>query len=195
MAESRTRMRPADRRAVILTAATAIFAENSYEQASMRAVAAASGITTPVLYDHFAAKGTLHAEVLHTQRQALLEFWEGRAKPKSPRKAWQSGMTALFEWIEQNPYGWQVLEGTEEHPVEDVIAELLYALPYRTIDKKLDRDRVARVIARGASAVVGVVATWWQRSGDITRDEAATLAAELLWNGLEPAAKKKKKKS
>jgi AcrR family transcriptional regulator len=186
-------MRPADRRAVILTAATTIFAENSYEQASMRAVAAASGITTPVLYDHFGAKGTLHAEVLESQRQALLDYWSARAQPKSARKAWLAGMTALFEWIEHNPHGWQVLESTEDHPVEDVIAELLYALPYRTLDKKLDRDRMARVVARGASAVVGVVAAWWQRSEDITREEAAALTADLLWKGLEPVAKKKKK--
>lgn len=55
----RSRMAPADRRALILQAAAAMFRDHGYAGASVDAIAAASGISGPGIYRYFAGKAEL----------------------------------------------------------------------------------------------------------------------------------------
>lgn len=55
----RTRMAPADRRALILQAAAAMFRDHGYAAASVDAIAAASGISGPGIYRYFSGKAEL----------------------------------------------------------------------------------------------------------------------------------------
>lgn len=68
-------MSPGDRRAAILAAAGQVFARSGYDQASMREVAKAAGITTPVLYDHFASKAELYATLVDAYADDLIATW------------------------------------------------------------------------------------------------------------------------
>lgn len=55
----RSRMAPADRRALILRTAAAMFRDHGYAGASIDAIAAASGISGPGIYRYFAGKAEL----------------------------------------------------------------------------------------------------------------------------------------
>lgn len=55
----RTRLPAAERRAQILTVARDLFVTQGFEQASMRRIADAAGITPTAIYDHFADKEAL----------------------------------------------------------------------------------------------------------------------------------------
>lgn len=55
----RSRMAPADRRALILQAAATMFRDHGYAGASVDAIAAASGISGPGIYRYFAGKAEL----------------------------------------------------------------------------------------------------------------------------------------
>jgi AcrR family transcriptional regulator len=59
MSKVRTRMPPGERRAVILSAAAAMFQERGYAASSIDAIAAASGISGPAIYRYFARKTEL----------------------------------------------------------------------------------------------------------------------------------------
>ncbi|MFC4126243.1 TetR/AcrR family transcriptional regulator [Nocardia rhizosphaerae] len=60
----RTRMRAADRRAAIIDAATAVFAESGFQRATMAKIAARIGVTEPVLFQNFGSKPALYAAVV-----------------------------------------------------------------------------------------------------------------------------------
>ena len=66
------------RRAAILRAAAAAFAERGFADTSMDDVAAAAGITRLIVYRHFDSKEALYAAVLQHVRDRLAE--EGRAE-------------------------------------------------------------------------------------------------------------------
>src|SRR5580692_3109463 len=52
-----TRMKSEERRAAIVRSAIHLFAEKGFRGTTTRELAAAAGITEPVLYQHFRAKG------------------------------------------------------------------------------------------------------------------------------------------
>ena len=65
------RLPPQERRRVIEEAAAHEFAERGYEAARLDDIAAASGVTKPMLYRHFASKRALYTAVLSLHRDAL----------------------------------------------------------------------------------------------------------------------------
>ncbi|MEV6325624.1 TetR/AcrR family transcriptional regulator [Nocardia sp. NPDC051787] len=60
----RTRLSAADRRASIIDAATAVFAETGYQRSTMAQIAARIGVTEPVLFQNFGSKTGLYAAVV-----------------------------------------------------------------------------------------------------------------------------------
>jgi AcrR family transcriptional regulator len=60
-------MKSQDRRAAIVRAAIRLFAEKGFRGATTRALAAALGVTEPVLYQHFATKRALYAAIIETK--------------------------------------------------------------------------------------------------------------------------------
>ena len=70
----------------ILDAAESLFAEKGYSGATLRDVAAAAGIRTPSLYNHFDSKDSLYAAVLERSFSPILELlaeFAGREGPAS----------------------------------------------------------------------------------------------------------------
>jgi TetR/AcrR family transcriptional regulator len=73
---TRTRMTGPERRAAILKAAASTFAQLGYRGATMADIAAAAGITQPMLYRHFTSKHELFLEVLDRIADPILERWQ-----------------------------------------------------------------------------------------------------------------------
>lgn len=67
-----TRMPRAQRRTQLLELATQVFTQNGYHGTSMDDIAAAAGVTKPVLYQHFDSKVTLYLEVIDIISVGLL---------------------------------------------------------------------------------------------------------------------------
>src|SRR4051794_32492928 len=64
LVEKRRRLRPEQRRELILAAAAEEFGHRGHRGARMEDIARAAGVTKAVLYDHFPSKSELHAEVV-----------------------------------------------------------------------------------------------------------------------------------
>src|SRR6202043_1092941 len=73
------RMRKADRKRQLLAHAKQLFVTHGYQNTTTEKIAAAAGVTEPVLYRHFESKKALFIEVLQEIRQAPLERWHGEA--------------------------------------------------------------------------------------------------------------------
>lgn len=64
MLPTRKRMTSTDRREAIVDAAIHLFAKNGFRGTTTRQVAAAVGVSEPVLYEHFETKGDLYTAII-----------------------------------------------------------------------------------------------------------------------------------
>ena len=69
------RMTRAERKRQLLDHAKQLFVTHGYQNTTTEKIAAAAGVTEPVLYRHFESKKALFLEVLRDIRHATLERW------------------------------------------------------------------------------------------------------------------------
>jgi len=194
--EPRKRLRLADRRAVILAAAAEVFASAGYDRASVRAVASAAGITTPVLYDHFGSKAELFAALVESQADALIAHWE-QVTGGSAEELFRNTIDAIFAWVETNEAGWRMI--FLDSPTDPAVAQVhrerqeratqVLAEQFATVDSlrlsvDLPRDRANAFLAEAAKWTVNAIAAWWWSNRDLDRAQIVQLTADLLWRGL-----------
>ncbi|MDJ1131005.1 TetR/AcrR family transcriptional regulator [Streptomyces iconiensis] len=86
-AKPRKRMSAAERRTVIETAATEVFASHGYQRASMEEIASRSGVSVPVVYDHFSSKRELHRRLLERHYADLRDLWRSELDTPDPDSA------------------------------------------------------------------------------------------------------------
>jgi AcrR family transcriptional regulator len=99
-----------ERRLRVLAAAVRLFARNGYEGASMDDIAAAAGITKPVLYDHFKSKHAMFEAVLETVRGELLSRgFSHLSQPLSIEEGLRASIHAFFSYAVEKPDAMRVL--------------------------------------------------------------------------------------
>ncbi len=193
----RRRLPPADRRAVILAAAGAIFAAHDYDRATMRDVARAAGVTTPVLYDHFGSKAELYTALVHAESDALVAGWADPPDGATPEQLFRGTIETIFFWIERHEQAWRLL--FRDRPADAAVAEVHHAaqqrassalaglfarVPQMRLSAGLDRARADRALAEASKWAVNAVAAWWWDNRDVPREQVVLLVSDLLWRGL-----------
>jgi len=87
------------KRCAILDAAVKEFTEKGIEKASMRAIAAAAGMTTGAIYTLFEGKEDIYAALLHQSLARLNSYVEERtAAAQTPEQAVEASVMAFFEY-------------------------------------------------------------------------------------------------
>ncbi len=186
---------------MIVSAALEVFGEAGYDRASMRAVAKAAGVTTPVLYDHFESKAALYAAVVDTAADELISRWEGAGfdiPDGSVEDSFFESVGTIFDWAAGNPAGWRII--FLDAPSDPVVAEAhrrrqerastILARQFSELSwvhlpvPILDRARANEVLAEASKAMVNAIAAWWWNNRDLRRDEIMNLTHAVLWRGL-----------
>src|SRR3954469_3629386 len=102
--EKRRRLRPEERRGLIVAAAAEEFGRCGHRAARMEDIARAAGITKAVLYDHFPSKGALHAEVVRRASDDLVAaVSEAALAEEQPRERFRAALRRTFEVIAERP--------------------------------------------------------------------------------------------
>jgi AcrR family transcriptional regulator len=181
------------RREVIELAATELFAERGYQGASIDEIARRSGVSAPVVYDHFASKQDLHRRLLERHRDELVALWrEHLLTDEPPERRIPRAIDAWARYVETHPYAWKLLfrETTGDPAAQAVhrdvlagsralLAPLVAAQPGG--DRLGDAEMAAELIR---SALTGL-ALWWQEHPDVTREQIVATAMNVLWIGFE----------
>src|SRR3954470_9762258 len=95
------RLRAPERRVRILEAAEHAFAARGYHSTSMDDIAAAAGISKPVLYDHFSSKLHLYRSLTEGIRDELTARGAAAmAADAPPSKRIRTGVEAFFAFVE-----------------------------------------------------------------------------------------------
>ncbi len=192
----RKRLSRAQRREVIENAAVAVFAERGYPGASMDEIARRSGVSVPVLYDHFASKLDLYRRLQERTRNELLAMWGAHLFGDEPAE--ERVPRALRAWADY-------VEANRE-------ATRMY---FREASGDADADAIHREIKDQARVALGVVlgrlvgprdqeelemageviraglvglALWWYDHRHVSREQIVAIAMEVLWGGYLSAA-------
>jgi AcrR family transcriptional regulator len=188
-ASVRSRLPRDERMEQTLEAAHGLFAERGYAAVKMDEIAAAVGVTKPLLYTYFGNKELLYIACMERAGDALTAaIADAVAASKRPTDALGAGVHAFFSFLDSDRAAWAVLFD-ETLPQGGEVAERvgeyrgrLIGLVSETMLALLPegRQEVAKIeIEALSTALLGAsesLARWWL----LTEAMSAAAAAELL---------------
>jgi len=187
-----TRLPAERRRQQILDVACTVFANRGFHATSMDDIAAAAGVTKPVLYQHFPSKRGLFIELLDDLgRQLLVELEHATSSAHSGRERVEAGFAAYFRFVTGNEAAFRVLFGASarnDSDFADVIERLLDEVAHAVsllidIEGTVEHRRVL------AHALIGIAEatsrdTLTDDGTDLDGEQLARWVSELAWFGL-----------
>lgn len=195
---TKRRLRAPDRRERILDAALDTFARSGYDGASMATIAEASGVSRPVVYDHFRSRRDLFLAVLQRERGELIEVVSAVSAGEAPVEARiRTVIDAFFQYVETHPATWRTL-------FQDVPGDTDVLAAQRRVQGEANQLMATRLLVPGGplagietaqaarldllaelwgSALNGL-ARWWYEHPGVARGELVDAAMSGLWGGL-----------
>jgi len=191
------------RREVIERAATEVFAEQGYRSASMDEIARRSGVSAPVLYDHFQSKQDLHQRLLELHFAELRAIWRDQMlRDDPPEQRLSSALDAWFAYVQTHPYAWRMLfQDTSGDPAIQAIHRDVAAQSRAALLPLLARAPGVEAVAGSGEqdaldmvweilrAVLQGLALWWYEHQHIPREQVVATAMNALWLGFDRARK------
>lgn len=194
-------MTAAGRREVIERVATEVFAERGYQGASIDEIARRSGVSAPVVYDHFASKQDLYERLLVRTRDELLEMWREHLFSDEPAGVRiPRALEAWAAYVETHPYASRMYfrEATGVPEVQAFHREL-HAQARAALGAILGREPGAERLAGSGDAealemaaeairsgLTGL-AIWWSEHPHVPRERIVATAVNVFWVGFERA--------
>jgi AcrR family transcriptional regulator len=191
-------MSAAERREVIAAAATQVFAEHGYHGASIDEIARRSGVSAPVVYDHFASKGELHRTLLERTRDELLAMWrealagDDPAEVRIPRS-----LDTWARYVESHPYAARMYfqeptgdpESREFHRrIQDEAGSALAVILGSEAGSEniagSDRQALELAATIMRAGLTGL-AIWWSDHPEVPRERIVEAAVNVIWIGFE----------
>jgi AcrR family transcriptional regulator len=180
-----------------LGAAHALFAERGYAAVTMEEIAAAIGVTKPLLYNYFGNKERLYIACMERAGDALIAtIAEAVRETENPGDALGAGVRAFFSFLDSDRSAWAVLfdetlpqagevfdrvAAYRGQIVDLVSASLLAQIPMRRREgAKVEVEALSTALLGASEAL----ARWWLRTEAITAEDAAALLVSTVEPGL-----------
>jgi AcrR family transcriptional regulator len=184
----RTRLPRAEREQQMLRTARTLFAQRGYGDVTMDEVAAAVGVTKPLLYNYYGNKERLFLACMTPAADALVEsVVSAVAAAPDPPAALRAGIHAFFAFLDSDGEAWRVLHD-ETLPAGGEIAERIgeYRSRMEELVTAALRERTeSRAVEPLSVAIFGAaeaLGRWWLRTGELSAERTA----ELLIRTIEP---------
>lgn len=199
MADKRLSM--SARRELIRGSARSVFGERGYDHATLNEIARCAGITKSTLYDHLNSKSSFHLELLHEERDVLVDHVaaEVDAAPESYDPI-EVAFGAYFSYVVTHPDGWRML--FVDRSVEPAVADALDRIrtdanmglvevileaaggtfPSLASLGALGDEMVGELVGAGLSQL----GQWWLNHPDVARSAVVHAAIAVFWTGLRP---------
>lgn len=186
----RRRMPTAERRAVILRAAGPQFARDGYAGTRLDDVAAAAGVSKPILYRHFDSKKALYVALLDKHEADLPTFFErvaGVAQDLEPDALVRLILEHWLDYVRENQHAWAMLfrdaSGDDElrrrrREVSARAREVMAAFVAGAGGDHVPADRVEPTAELLTSGLAGL-ALWWIDNPDVPKSAMVDVAARF----------------
>jgi AcrR family transcriptional regulator len=185
------RLPTAERRTLIVEAAGRLFGEHGYDATRLDDIAAAAGVTKPILYRHFADKEALYLALLARHRDDLPTFTAAMPAEGPREERLRAVLDGWVAYVETHAYAWRMLfldsgGGPEvrafRSEVRDqaraVLVQAIRALGPAAVPER-ELEPLAELMRGGMAATV----LWWMDRPDVPR-EAVVDAITRVWSGL-----------
>ncbi len=181
------------RRAQLIDVARGMFALRGLDGATIEDIAAAAGVSKPVVYEHFGSKEALYSEVVDGEFDRVLAvITEALSADAGPRILIERAAYALLDYIENHTDGFRILvrdappsrpEGTFATLLSRITGHVEHILSKEFSNRGLSAE-VGGMYAQMLVGMVAMTGQWWL---DARTPDKATVAAHLVnlsWNGL-----------
>ena len=189
------RLPATERRELIVEAAGRLFGEHGYDATRLDEIAAAAGVTKPILYRHFDSKRDLYLTLLDRHRADLSRFIPAMPTEGTPAERLRAVLDAWLAYVEAHAYAWKMLfrdtggghrvaaRRREVHAeARAVLVGVIASLADRPIPPR-QREPLAEAISMGMAGLV----LWWIEDATVSRpavlDALATLWFRVLGVG------------
>jgi AcrR family transcriptional regulator len=187
----RRRLPTAERRALIVEAAGRLFGERGYDATRLDDVAAAAGVTKPVVYRHFADKQDLYLALLRRHRDDLEGFAAVVPEAGTVAERVRAVLDVWLGYVETHGYAWRMLFRDagggpavqafrlEVHArARAVLAAIIDALGEAPVPRH-ELEPLAELMSMGMASLV-----LWSMDEDRVEREALLDAMTRVWAGL-----------
>ena len=185
-----TRLSAIARRDVIERAATEVFAERGYARAAMDEIARRSGVSVPVVYDHFESKQALYSRLLDRHFAELRAIWrEHTARDLPLDRLLEQAVDAWLAYVESHPFAWRMLfrDTTGDPEVRAVHADV--AARSRELLLPLWAEQLGgagvEMTWEVFRAALQGLALWWLEHQEVPREQVLATIMNTLWIGFE----------
>jgi AcrR family transcriptional regulator len=188
----RKRLSSDKRRATIVEAAGRLFGERGYDATRLDDIAAAAGVTKPILYRHFDTKRALYLALLERHRDDLASFAAMIDAEEGTRdERLRAVLEVWLSYVEAHSYAWRMLfRDTGGGPevkafrlevharARAVLVRIIRTLSETPIPRR-ELEPVAELMSMGMASVV----LWWMEQPSASRG-AVLDAIARVWGGL-----------
>jgi AcrR family transcriptional regulator len=172
----------AERESRMLDAAGTAFARHGFHGASMDAIAAASGISKPMLYNYFGSKEGLYSAYVSQSGRALVAGMRDAAPPDAAaEERLTAGISTFLDYVDEHRTGWRVLYNEIAAQGGPLAAEVA-ALRSRVVDmvgRAIGNDQSSEAFAHALVGAGESLANWWLVHPDVPKEELVDLLLRL----------------
>ncbi|MDX2359116.1 TetR/AcrR family transcriptional regulator [Dietzia sp. PP-33] len=184
-------MTAAKRRQQLVEVGRRIFAENGYDSATVEDIAAAAGVSKPVVYEHFGGKEGLYAVVCDRELAYLGAEITESLRGAGARRRIECAAMALLRYVEERTDGFRILVresstvGGSSYStlLNDATASVTYILEEEFVARGFD-PVMTNVYAQALVGMVSGTAQWWLDARTPPKEEVAAHIVNLCFNGL-----------
>lgn len=199
-APTRRRLTAEERRSAILDAALTAFSQKGYHATSLDDIAGEAGVSKALIYEHFASKQELHADLIARNARELTQRVAGAlsgVEIESTVERLAAGLEAFFAFVEERRDAWRMLfrdaadpesSAVLERMVHQVTAEVTVLISQDPGARKLTRvgdERSLRLLAEMLVGGAQAMANWWTDHPEAPRAQLVEIAMDFAWLGLE----------
>lgn len=181
-----------ERREQLLDIGRALFAERGFDGTSIEEIAAAAGVSKPVVYEHFGGKEGLYAVVVDREMERLLGMVTQALIGGHSRQKIERAALALLEYIEGSSDGFRILvrdshaasgTGNFASLLSEIAGQVEHILGDEFKAQGFD-SKHAPIYAQALVGMVALTGQYWLDARKPRREEVAAHLVNLAWNGL-----------
>ena len=189
---SPVRMSGRERREQLITVGRTLFADKGFEAVTVEEIAAKAEVSKPVVYEHFGGKEGLYAVVVDREMNHLLSMLSGALQGSHPRQLLEQAGMALFDYIDAQPDGFQILvrdspvsqqTGSFASLIVDVAGQVEHLLAEQFKAHGLP-TRLAPMYSQMLVGMTALTGQWWLDVRKPRKEEVVSHLVNLAWNGL-----------
>jgi AcrR family transcriptional regulator len=174
-----------------LDVSSGLFADRGFAGVTMQDIAEGTGVTKPVVYQHFTSKRSLFIHVLDAVGEEMVASIRGATQSASaPRKRVEAGLAAYFDFVACNFDSFTLLFGDESRRIErrngavNRVEHEIAALISPLIDADLESGHRLFLAHAVIGLAEGASRHWVAEGMQEPPAVAAQRVADVAWAGL-----------